>query len=122
MRTRLTLAAHEVARKTLNLEDVRVVAVPLAPLTEQKEIIQEVAETISQIDAAETAINHGLLRAAHLRQSILKRAFEGKLVPQDPKDEPARVLLERLSASLSAHEQNGKAASPARIHRRGARA
>jgi type I restriction enzyme S subunit len=72
---------------------------PLAPFMEQRHIAAEVAEKMSQIDAAETEIAHGLLRASRLRQSILKQAFEGKLVPQDPTDEPASVLLERLRVS-----------------------
>lgn len=99
MRRRMTLAAHEVARKTLNLEDVRVVAVPLPPLHEQQEILNQVAEIISQIEAAEAAITRDLLRATRLRQSILKQAFEGKLVPQDSSDESAGVMLEKLQAS-----------------------
>jgi type I restriction enzyme S subunit len=64
----------------------------LPSLAEQFEIVTEVAETLSQIVAAETAIDRGLLRASRLRQSILKQAFEGKLVPQDPCDEPAKQM------------------------------
>ncbi len=75
---------------------------PLAPMDEQAAIIEEVDRHFSLIDAAERAITFSLLRAARLRQSILKQAFEGKLVPQDPQDEPASVLLERLRASRGA--------------------
>ena len=86
-----------VAQQKVNLERFSTIAIPLSPRNEQHEIISEVATKLSQIDAAEMQIQHGLLRAARLRQSILKRAFEGKLVPQDPKDEPATALLKKLA-------------------------
>lgn len=95
MRVRLTNAAHEVARKTLNLEDVRVAPVPLCPTDEQTAIVNEVERRLSVIDEMDAEAAAGLKRAARLRQSILKRAFEGRLVPQDPNDVPAHVLLER---------------------------
>ncbi len=72
----------------LNLGLVREIAVPLPPLAEQAEIVAEVDRRLSVADAAETQIEHALQRAARLRQAILKRAFEGKLVPQDPTGEP----------------------------------
>lgn len=56
---------------------------PLPPVEEQIQIVAEVAAILSKIDAAATAIGNGLRRAARLRQSILKRAFEGDLVRQD---------------------------------------
>ena len=56
-------------------------------------------------------------RAERLRQSILKRAFSGELVPQDPDDEPASVLLERIRAQREA-EQAAASASEKRPARR----
>ncbi len=55
---------------------------PLPPIEEQEQIIAEVERRLSVVDAIEADVNHGLQKAARLRQSILKRAFEGKLVPQ----------------------------------------
>ena len=107
---------------TLSVTKVCALPLPLAPLTEQQEIVEEVEQRLSLIAAAETQVAHDLLRADRLRQSILKQAFEGKLVPQDPTDEPASVLLERLRASRSAHEGNSKAATPTRTRGRRAKA
>jgi len=55
-----------------------------------------------------------LKRASRLRQSILKRAFAGRLVPQDPSDEPAAKLLERIREGQQVHEVNDKTATRGR--------
>jgi len=77
-------------------KDLFPLPIPLPPLAEQAEIIAEVDRRLSVANAAETQVEHALKRAARLRQAILKRAFEGKLVPQDPSDEPAAALLDRI--------------------------
>jgi type I restriction enzyme S subunit len=77
-------------------KDLFPLALPLPPLAEQAEIVAAVDRRLSVADAAETQVEHTLQRASRLRQAILRRAFEGKLVPQDPSDEPAAKLLERI--------------------------
>ena len=119
--TQLRRKAAGGMQPNLNLGIVKQIPIPLPPLDEQTVITGLLAERLSLIDAAEASIYHSLLRAARLRQSILKQAFEGKLVPQDPNDEPASVLLERLRANRSVHEGNGKLPSPARKCGRGAK-
>lgn len=79
---------------------------PLPPLFEQKEIASEISRIESVVENTETSIDSNLKRTGRLRQSILKRAFEGGLVPQDPNDEPASMLLERIKAERSSQVHN----------------
>ena len=60
-------------------------------------------------------MEQSLKQAEHMRQSILKQAFEGKLAPQDPKDEPAEVLLERIKIERTKREaEKGATSKPSR--------
>jgi type I restriction enzyme S subunit len=71
--------SHEVARKTLNLEDVRGASVALPPLAEQTRILAEVERRLSVAEELEAVVSANLQRATRLRQSILQKAFMGEL-------------------------------------------
>ncbi len=80
----------------------RIASFPLPPLAEQHRIVAEVDRLLSTADETEQTLRAQLARAARLRQAVLKRAFEGKLVPQDPTAEPASALLARLRSQKPA--------------------
>ncbi|WP_437940611.1 hypothetical protein [Sorangium sp. So ce341] len=86
---------------TLSISKVSALPVPLCPIAEQERIRAEVDRLLSLTSAMLDSVEAGELRASRLRQSILKWAFEGKLVDQDPNDEPASALLERIRAERS---------------------
>ena len=75
--------------------------ISLPSLPEQQAIVSEVEHRLSVADEVEKTVAAELKRAEQLRQSILKKAFSGKLVPQDPNDEPASALLERIKVEKS---------------------
>jgi type I restriction enzyme S subunit len=82
----------------IHLEDLREDCIPVPPRVEQNRIVLEVQRRISVIDELELQVEVNQKRAERLRQAILKIAFEGKLVLQDPSDETASTLLERIRA------------------------
>ena len=90
------------AQQAIYLRDIQNIAIPLCSLEEQTQIVQEIESRLSVADKIEESIAQSLKQAEALRQSILKKAFEGKLVPQDPKDEPAEKLLARIRAERAA--------------------
>ncbi len=102
--------ARGVAQKTVTLTDLARFAIPLAPRDEQEQIVSEVERRLSVINRLETTIEANLKRAERERQSILREAFAGRLVQQDPNDEPAGVLLERIREERAKREQEEKLA------------
>jgi len=87
---------------TLSLSKVSKLRIPLCDHREQMQIVDYIEEEMAHVERMEETISASMGKAAALRQSILKRAFEGRLVPQDPDDEPASILLERIRAEREA--------------------
>lgn len=81
----------------INSGELQELAVPFCRLDEQNEVVTVLDAKLSSVDAIESEITTALTRISALRQSILKKAFSGQLVPQDPADEPASALLARLA-------------------------
>jgi len=95
-------SSREVARPTLNLEQLRALPVPIPDGSEQTEIVRRVEQLFAFADQLEARVAAAQERIDKLTQSILAKAFRGELVPQDPNDEPASVLLERIKAQRAA--------------------
>jgi type I restriction enzyme S subunit len=94
---------------TLSISKVSALPVPVPSAMEQAQILEALAAPLSCVDAIETEITTALAKLSALRQSILKKAFSGQLVPQDPSDEPASALLARLRDTTPTPRRKTKA-------------
>ena len=89
---------HGVGRPRLNLGEIKNIVIPLPPYDEQIIISEKIDLSLSIASKINDSIEASVKHSEFLRQSILQRAFQGKLVPLDPSDEPASLLLERIRA------------------------
>ena len=96
-------------QKALNKERVSNLPIPLPSLDEQAVVVQELKKLLSAIEQLDREICNQLTSASALRQSILKKAFTGQLVAQDPNDEPASVLLDRIRTEREKAVKNNHA-------------
>jgi type I restriction enzyme S subunit len=101
-------------RPGINGTILKALQIPLAPIDEQREIVRRINCTFAEIDrlTAEAASARHLLD--RLDQAILAKAFRGELVPQDPADEPASALLERIRAERAAAPVKSRRGPPAK--------
>ncbi|MCY4597476.1 MAG: restriction endonuclease subunit S [Bryobacterales bacterium] len=112
LRTQIERAAKSTSGvNNINSGEIQSLLVPVCGLHEQAALVEQLSAYLSAVDVMETEINKELLRAESLRQAIFKRAFSGQLVPQDPNDEPASVLLDRIRAE---RQRSGKGRRRAR--------
>lgn len=99
---------HGATRPRINTSQLKDCQVPIPPVSEQVEIVSKLSAIMSVAEVADAQVDTNLRRADRLRQSILKQAFSGQLAPQDPNDEPASVLLERMRAQPPAPAKAAK--------------
>ena len=107
------------AKQTVNLASInlRILSnfpIPIPSTAEQMEVVQEIEEKFSVCEHLESDISDNIEKAKALRQSILKLAFEGKLVPQNPEDESASVLIQRIQEERKAESKKDKQSSAQR--------
>ena len=80
----------------ININQIKTYSIPFPPILEQRQIAKEIERRFENADRVEEVVKKCLKKAEAVRQSILKKAFSGKLVPQDPADEPAEKLLKKI--------------------------
>jgi type I restriction enzyme, S subunit len=111
---RLKTGAAGVGRPNLNAPTIESIPIPLPPPNEQAAIVAEVERQLSILRNAKSDFESISRRLLALRQAVLRHAFEGKIVDQDPRDEPASILLHRIRA-----ERAKAASTPEALRRRG---
>lgn len=96
---------HQVAgQANINSKNIKSMPIPVAPLVEQRLIVEKIVESLLLAEQIEYAVRKAIERTETTTQSILAKAFSGELVPQDSNDEPADILIKRI-ASQSIAEQ-----------------
>ncbi len=101
-------SGNQDSMRNIGQERIRQISVPIPPLTELRHILVELTLDLEAAAEQSAAIAISLKHSAAQRKNILKAAFSGQLVPQDPDDEPASVLLERIRAERAAQEKTPK--------------
>jgi type I restriction enzyme S subunit len=97
-----------IGRPRINLGHIRAIPIALCSVDEQLQMKSLLSDAQQSIDRQYEAIEVSLAQSTAQRQNILRAAFSGQLVPQDPNDEPASVLLERIRAERAVQSKATK--------------
>jgi type I restriction enzyme S subunit len=100
-------------------KDLKQCPVPLPPMAEQAKIVQHTQSHLAWVNRLASEATSARRLIDHLDQAVLSKAFRGELVPQDPSDEPASSLLERIRAERAAAPVKVKARGPKQFVRQG---
>ena len=98
---------NQTSMRNIGQDRINSIVLPICSPAEQAEIVRILDARLGAAEALDTEIEANLTRADALRQSILKQAFSGRLVPQDPTDEPADILLQRINAARASQMPRG---------------
>lgn len=107
------LSTTTTTQPNINAKSIRNIEIDLPSIKEQKEIVRLVDQYFAFADTIEAQVKKAQARVNNLAQSILAKAFRGELVPQDPNDEPADKLLERIAQARIEAEALAKATKKA---------
>jgi type I restriction enzyme S subunit len=122
-RQRIEAAAKSTAgHKRISVSDLLPFAVPLPSLLEVTQLDEVVGSRLEQVVELQAALELALKQANAQRQNILRAAFAGELVAQDPNDEPASLLLERIRAEREAAAAAARPSTPRAARGRRAKA
>lgn len=109
----MSVKTDGVSQSNINAQKLGAFPCPLPPIEEQNEIVRLVEQYFTFSDTIEAQVKKAQARVDNLTQSILAKAFRGELVSQDPNDEPADKLLERIAKARAEAEALAKAAKKA---------
>lgn len=103
---------NQVAQPKLSIRSTNSTLIPLPPLSEQKRIVEQIERALEKVESYSESYNKlqelDKTFPDKLKKSILQYAMQGKLVPQDPNDEPVEVLLEKIKAEKQKLYEEGK--------------
>jgi len=107
-----SVVSQQVGQANVNGTKFSMMCVPLIPMQEQLDLLNRIDKGISLIQNMSNEIKMRLVDLSILKSSILKQAFEGQLVPQDPNDEHAEILLQKIKQEKEKQEQKQKIIKP----------